>query len=265
MPESTLSLTFDNYLSEVGFTLGWGKGANAGDTAWTARRQADLVGIVKSGLRNAYWPVPVGNQPSYEWSFLRPSFSVSMPSGESEVDLPSDFRSFEGTFLPVSDGTNNFLQVRVHDESQVTYAFSREPDRTGRPWMVAAKLLRGTTMTAGTRYRLALFPVADADYTLAFKYNLLPDALTSTHPYHYGGAMHAEMFLESCLAVSEVRLDDNPNGPHKQAFMERLAASISLDRSTKAQFLGMNNDHSDRPTLGRYRQNTTITYNGTTP
>ncbi len=102
---------------------------------------------------------------------------------------------------------------------------------------------------------------------MRFQYYLLPDYLTTNYPYALGGMAHAETVLESCLAVMEERLDDitRGQGPHGIAFMGRLAASISMDRKSKAQTLGRNRDGSDdvglRPDGWNHYQNA-IGYRG---
>ncbi len=127
---------------------------------------------------------------------------------------------------------------------------------------VALRPKKGTTIGRGQRFEFYLWPIADQDYTLAFTYSLLMDALTGDHPFCYGGAMHAETILESCLAVAESRLDDSMT-VHAVEFQRRMIASISQDRRSKPAHLGYNGDHSDRYRWDRARHiGGRVTYNG---
>ena len=118
------------------------------------------------------------------------------------------------------------------------------PTSTGKPEHAAVEWLKGVEINRGQRANLLLFPASDADYTLNFQYYILPEMLTGTNPYVYGGSAHCETILESCKAKAEQNVNDTI-GIHTTLFMERLIASISSDRRTKPQFFGRNLDRSD--------------------
>lgn len=262
--ESTLSLKYGDLAGEVGHFLGYGRGADGGDVAWTGAQEAAIESCLKSGLRQFYFPPPVeGVSGSHDWSFLRPTAQVTLASGESSVKLPDDFGGFEGEVTLVSSSTA-YCPVPLVNEGQVRRWHAESPSSTGTPRAAALEPLKGTGgRDRGQRFRLAVFPTADAAYTLSFCYYVLPDALTDALPHAYGGTVHAETILESCLAVAEQRLDDSA-GVHTMKFRERLMASISLDRRSKPQKLGYNGDRSDWPGLdykGRRWPNA-VTVNG---
>ena len=71
-----------------------------------------------------------------------------------------------------------------------------------------------------------------------------PDTLTTTFPYHMGGAEHAETVKAACIAAAELHLDDK-KGPRWDYFMECLLTSVNIDRRNKPQNLGLNLDRSD--------------------
>jgi hypothetical protein len=113
---------------------------------------------------------------------------------------------------------------------------------TGFPQYVALQPMRGTDITKGQRWELLVYPTADIAYEFQVSYTLVPNVLTAQHPYPYGGPVHRETVLESCLAVAESRNDNiRPGeGPHYIAFMQQLQASVSHDRKFRPQTLGMN-------------------------
>lgn len=245
MAESNLNLTFGDYLAEVGSFLGWGRGLDKGDRDWGTRKTAQLVEITKSGLRKKYFPSLPPPLLTYEWSYLRIFHTAILTDGASSLLLPDDFGGFEGQVYVSNSSDSMLVPVRVGDEAQVVYAQSQQPDTTGAPQLISEGRLKGTNSQRSERTRLKVWPEADQDYTLKFVYHVLPEALTESHPYNYGGAAHAETFKYACLSVAEIDLDGKQNGPHEQAFQRALLASIGRDRLRKPQYFGKNRDHSD--------------------
>jgi len=243
--ESTLSLQVSDLQGEVGFFLGYGRGAPNGEALWTTLQLNAIQSIVKSGLRNFYFPPPVeGQESSYVWSFMKPRATSDFPAGAQFVPLPDDFGGFEGQITLQALTSQLWWPLDIRNEGDVAQYYSETPTATGRPWMAALQWLKGTAGTQGQRAQLWLFPKADTDYTLGFQYYLLPDYLDGSFPFPYGGMQHAETILESCLAVAEQRLDD-ATSVHTMKFNERLMASISADRVNKPQLGGYNADRSD--------------------
>ncbi|MEO1615063.1 MAG: hypothetical protein AAFV88_04385 [Planctomycetota bacterium] len=85
--------------------------------------------------------------------------------------------------------------------------------------------------SASQRWELVVYPVPGGRFPLNFRYTVAPEPLSSSNVYPLGGRQHAEMILASCLAVAEDREKGQP-GPAHAKFMERLAASIHLDKHT---------------------------------
>lgn len=245
MAESTLSLKYSDLVGEVGLFLGYGRGAEFGDSAFTTQQQAAIDSCVRSGLRQFYFPPPLDQSgSSYDWSFLKPTVELTFAQGEDHIDLPDDFGGFEGPIGLLSTTSQVSWQVPLTGEGNVRQKYSELPEATGRPLLAALAPQKGTTFLRGQRFQMLLFPLADTDYTLQFAYYVLPDYLSGSYPYAYGGMAHAETILESCLAIAEQRLDD-ASSVHSMKFNERLAASVSLDRRSKPQRLGYNGDNSD--------------------
>lgn len=261
--ESTLSLQYRDLAGEVGAYLGYGRGTDLGDRAWTEKQAQAVRSCLASGLRQFYFPPPLKDEgSSYDWSFLKPVRNLTLASGAHTVALPDDFGGIEGPITLSSDSAQVPWEIPINLDINLNQMYSVTPDATGRPMYAAIQWLKGTSPQAGQRAQLLVYPIADAAYTLQVCYYILPDYLSGQLPYAYGGAQHAETILESCLAIAEQRLDDS-SGVHSEKFRERLAASISLDRRSKPQNLGYNADRSDgyyarhdRHYLGR------VTYNG---
>ena len=111
------------------------------------------------------------------------------------------------------------------------------------------------------------FPIPAVTNTLSYRMLVLPSLLvdtTITHPY--GGAMHSETIIASCLAIAESQ-EDEKRGVKWQEFMDRLSASIQIDKKMiSAEHFGYNSDDSDgihrSDRAGRHPQTFVVTYNG---
>lgn len=265
--ESTLSLRKSDLEAEIGHFLGYGRGADNGGTTWDSYQSGDIDSCLKSGLRSFYFPpVAEGRGDAYDWSFLRPTRTLTLVSGDSTLNLPDDFGGIEGDITMTSTASSAYYPIPVVGEGTVRGRYaSLSSTETGRPELAAVQPIKGTGAAHGQRFQLYVWPIADADYSLSFTYYIHPDALTGNSPYAYGGMAHAETILESCLAIAEQRLDD-ASAIHSAKFQERLAASIAVDRRLKPQLLGYNGDGSDD--YGCWRQrgtlyNDLVTFNGT--
>jgi hypothetical protein len=251
MAESSLSLGYADYLWRVGDFLGWGRGAALGDTPYTTTQQAKLDDCVASGIRQFYFPPPAApNESPYDWSFLHPVTTMTLQSGTQGFQLPDDFGGFEGVLTCLSGvSTTVPWPIRLHNESAIREAFAAATTATGPPVMCALNVLKGTTNNAGQRQQLLFYPLADQTYQVQFQYYVLPDYLSGSMPYVYGGAAHVETILESCLAIAEQRIDDM-GGVHTEKFAQRLMASIGMDKKNKAEVFGYNGDRSDSKRYG---------------
>jgi hypothetical protein len=267
MAESSLSLTLDQLRAEVGNFLGFGQGNTApyADGAWSTQQQQRIDSCVSSGLRRVIYPEPLeGEKAAYEWSWAKPTASVVLDEGASTIPLPDDFDAPEGKVTVLTSSTTTQpWPIEWRNEAFIRERYSMCPEQTGPPMLVALQPVKGTTATAGQRFQLFVFPLADQEYTLQLQYYVSPDMLTSAFPFPLGGAQLAELYLESCLAVAEERQDDALT-VHREAFKTRLMAAVSADRKRKPQSLGYNGDRSEQRALNRrdYYFVPPATYNG---
>jgi hypothetical protein len=250
----TLEVDLFRLQAEVGDYAGFGAGARFDDTAWNADQQRRIDLAVESGCRRVYFTEEMQDIPgSYPWSFLQPRVSLQIASGQSELPLPRDCDGLLGDVIPAStDGTAQWT-VRVVSYDQVYKARSLSPDQTGRPTMCCEQVVKGTTLTQGSRYTLQVYPTTDAAYTLQLWISLSPGPLTAEHPVPYGGAPLAELFLSAVVAAYAEKWEKGrpETAEAVAAFQNRLRAAIAADRKHKPLYLGYNADHSDSPGYGR--------------
>ena len=245
MAESTLNLSLNSYLAQVGNYLGWGFGSTAqtgyGDVSWSTFQANEVSFCVASGLRQFYFP-----SPSYDWTFLHPTTTLTLQANINVLNLPDDFGGLEGymTVTSALTPTSAYNKVPVIYEGILRQRYQCQPTITGPPTLAALQPIKGTTQVSSTRDQLFVFPIPDQNYVVQFQYYVLPDMLSGTNPYVYGGAQHAETILQSCLSVAEFR-KDNVIGPNTAMFKERMQASMGADRKLKPQQFGRNKDMSD--------------------
>ena len=197
--------------------------------------------------------------------------SVTIASGTTyemrryAYDLPDDWGGIDGTmtYQPGADAIR--VPIRRVDENEIRK--HRQYDNvTSWPQAYAIRV-KAYDATVGTRYEVLLHPSADQAYTLVYKYKANPNDLSKTNKYPLGGFPHAETIKAACLAAVE-RESDEVNGPRQAYYMERLQASISIDRrENTSPYLGKNLDRSDKRSFYPFRNNNGVitTINGYTP
>ena len=254
--ESTLALQLSDLREEVGQYLGFQRDYSVLD----AGQQAQVSSTISAGLRQFYFPpVLEGDMISHRWSFLTPSATLTVEDDKADYDLPDDFGGLEGEFTYAADAGlyQPICRVGVGDISSLRQGASLS---TGAPQKVALRPKKSDG-TAGQRFAVEFWPTPDAEYVLSYRYRVMPSALSATNPHPYGGASHSETILESCLAVAESRIQDE-QGNHKQAFLERLRASVALDqRDFRPDYYGYNANRQ-RAVYRRHQGQTFATYNG---
>lgn len=169
--------------------------------------------------------------------------------------LPDDFGFLIGDLTYSSD--DGFPRITVVSDNMIRTMRSRS-DVTGPPSMAAVVPL-STTGASGQRFALMVWPTPDSDYTVRYRYSVLPNALTDSYGYPFGGAMHAETIRASCLAAAESLFNDT-RGVKWSEFQSRLVASIGMDRRLSAP------DMLTAPRYtGWYEFNNYATYEGSVP
>lgn len=235
MAQSTMALSFNDLASAVGRFLGYG--ADSGE--WEVVELAEIDECIQSGVRRFYNPMPLpGESRSHQWGFLRPKYSFNTVANDFDTDMPDDFMQIvEG--IAFDNSESRYDPITIVDAARIMEQKAIN-DTAGTPCWAA---IRAKSQTAGSAqgFELLLYPKPDAIYTLHFRYVVYPNKLSTTNLYPYGGAWHSETVLESCLAVAEERHDDEQR-VHTTRYIERLAASVSMDRMNGPLTFGYNGD-----------------------
>lgn len=258
MAESTLSLKYSDLQAEVGGFLGYG----VDPVAWSAVQVAEIDRYVQSGLRQFYYPPAMnGAETAYEWSFLKPTTTLTTTASDAAQDLPDDLgRILSDLYF---DEAVHKIPVVFVSEARIL-ALLQQSEDTGKPeyFTVRAKTSDGGN---GQRLEVAFWPIPDDAYVLTYRYEAYSGKLSNSKPYPLGGMRHSELIVESCLAMAEQKANDE-KGLHTEKFTMLLAAGIAQDRKQGARYFGhMGAQDSDVVSRNRGQAvNYPITYKGTT-
>jgi hypothetical protein len=247
MSESSLSLSRQELLQEIGRFCAYGSDR----TAWDTNVAAEVEVILKRGLRNFYKPAIIPELGvNHEWSFLKPVTTIATVSGDYDYDLPDSFGSIMGTLTFSAD--TGYAPIVICSENVIRKYLSQD-DSSSRPLYAAIRpKTHSASRTQGQRFEILFYPTPDDAYTLSYRYRVLPDALSASNIYPWGGETHSETILASCLAVAELQ-KDRVKGVMYEEFRQQLLASVEADRKQAPDTLGVfkSNPNDDSVTMRR--------------
>lgn len=204
----------------------------------------------------------------WDFSFLRPIALITLASGASTVDLPSDFSWLIGDVIPYEAAATR-CRFPIRPAGDVYALESESPTMTGPPQVGCVDAVRGTGPNQSNRFQLKVFPVADQAYPLRIQYSLIQNAMTDSFPYAYGCGQHPQLLKAAVIAAYEMRYD-KPNTDCWMMFQQLLQAAVTADKRRKASNAGQNIDTSDYEEhlygdRSQYRSWGTISINGNVP
>lgn len=256
MAESTLSVDFDDLKAAVGHYLGYGTVDD-----WDNSQKAEIEIYVQAGVRQFYYPPAAeGIEAGYNWSFLSPKTTLDTTADQEEDDLPDDCGRVLSPMYHEPDACRASIPIVSRPQLRRLKSGS---DATGTPLYAAVKDKDTVTPgSTGQRFELTWWPTPDAVYTISYQYEAYQGKLTDTYPYPLGGMKHSELITMSCLAVAELRANDE-RGIHWESLIHQLAAAIAQDRKHGAAYYGpmAGPDTSPMPAARELRQGT-ISYDG---
>ncbi|KKM73490.1 hypothetical protein LCGC14_1410030, partial [marine sediment metagenome] len=122
MSESSLSLGWTDFKSEVGFFLGYGRTI----ASFIGDQEAEVELIVHAGIRRVYFPPAFpGIEPGYEWSWLRPTTTLNLGAAGSDGVISSTTSFDSATFSDwVTQGitTDDYLDITTIGAGSTTIA-----------------------------------------------------------------------------------------------------------------------------------------------
>lgn len=109
-------------------------------------------------------------------------------------------------------------------------------DQTGTPCFAAIRY-KSSVGSTGQRQEILFWPEPSVYFPLTFAYEVYSGVLSDTYPYPLGGMHLSELYLESCLAVAEQRINGEA-GLHTQMYQALLSDAIARDRKRGPRFYG---------------------------
>jgi len=246
MAESTLSLTWQDYMTAVGRKVGWVK-TGAIWSAMSAARQTETDRLVQEAYRQFLDPpLVLEDVQPHQWTFLTPIQTIDVTSGTEDYEMPDDFAGLIGRiWFP-----ENELKTALHivGRGQIL-SLRSSATNSGYPRYAAITPLPRDEWTDGTgqRFQLMIYPTPDADYTFAYTANIITNKMDSTdaNKYPIGGEKHAETILASCLERAENYIEQ-AQGAEYARWIQRLRASIMIDLDASApETMGMLGDRNN--------------------
>jgi hypothetical protein len=151
----------------------------------------------------------------------------------SNYALPDDFGRLIGElhFEPA----DNYTSIRVIPLDTILEMRSRD-DREGTP-LYAAVRPKAEDRTAGQRWEIIFWPRPTESHVLSYAYEAYSGALSDSYPYPLGGMSLSELYIESCLAVAEQRLN-NEVGIHTQTYQALVVDAVARDRKRSPGYYG---------------------------
>jgi hypothetical protein len=189
------------------------------------------------------------------------TFRITRPT--ANYDLPDSFSRIRGNLHYAADeyraaveivSVGSILDMRAHNNRDGTPAF-------------AAICYKTSDGSDGQRQEILFWPKPDAYYVLTYIYEAYSGQLSDSNPYPLGGMHLSELYIESCLAVAEQRVN-NEAGLHTQTYQALLADAIMRDKKRGARIFGQmgGGEDGDGQTFRRgskqYNSAYDITYNG---
>ena len=101
----------------------------------------------------------------------------------------------------------------------------------------AAVRYKSSDGSGGQRQEILFFPQPDQAFVLSYEYEAYNGPLSDSYPYPLGGMQLAELYIESCLAVAESRLNEEV-GLHTAQYQALLVDAIVRDGKRDAQSYG---------------------------
>jgi hypothetical protein len=229
----TLAVSYNDLMRDVADFLGRSIDVMTEDE----KRKVDS--FVQSGVRNFYYPPKMdGVDENFEWSFLRQKGGVDTMHGIASYILPDGFGRILGQIA--------FDNIHAPSIPLIPYGelmLLASSAEVGRP-RYAAISSRRDFGTKGQLKELRFYPTPDKSYSVSFVCDADDGRISEERPYPLGGAMFAELILESCLAVAEQRANDEA-GLHTANFNRLLVSAISRDRKSFAQNYGSVGDREN--------------------
>lgn len=252
-------MTYQILAAELGAYLGYGSES----ASWTDSQTVEIDRYIQAGVRQFYNPPAMqGVDPGYDWTFLRPKSSITTVAGTQTYALPRSFSRLIGDLYydPVTH-RSSVAMTSIGRVLELTQGSSFQHP----PRVAATQLKDAGVMLQSQDYELVLWPVPDGAYTLTYEYEAYSGRLDLIRRFPLGGDKHGETILASCLAVAEMRANDQ-RGIQWANFESQIVGAINKDRKVGALHYGFMGQAGESRSVPRreFGDNYQVSYKGDT-
>lgn len=227
--------TYQWFRHRLGVQMGWG----ADPDSWGRTISQEADSIIEAALMSFYFPPPVDQQlTSHRWSFLNPTGTIGLATGQQVYPLPDDFENTDGDITFVDDQYDALKHTTTNRIEKLTSM----DDSNGPPQYFATRPSTVDGVSQQTQ-ELLVYPMPDSEYTMNLPYTIIPKMISDDSPYPLGGRVHVETIRCGMLAEAELRATGK-EGPHFRNYKTRLISSVVQDQKRAPTMLGYNGDPS---------------------
>jgi len=252
--------TFKWFLSRLGAHMGWG----ADPDAWGRSLQVESNSILEAAIMTFYFPPPIDQQrTSHRWSFLNPTGTLDLVTGQQVYPLPDHYDAPDGDMTYTND--DEYDALKYTSVTRIEKMTAMDDSNGPSAWFAT----RPSTVDGASQQtqELLVYPIPNGEYTLNMPYTVVPKMIDEDNPYPLGGRVHTETIRCAMLAEAELRKTGKEGGMFRQ-YKSRLIASVVADQRRAPVLLGYNGDGSiqskwTRPgEIDRYRDrlSSAVTY-----
>jgi len=175
-------------------------------------------------------------------------------------DMPNDFNRIVGMLHYETD--QHLKSIQITSVSRILQL--RAASQYSNTPSYAATRYKTSSGVTGQRSEIMFYPDTDEARTLTYEYEAYSGKLSDASPYPLGGSHLAELFIESCLAVAERRVN-NEVAFHNEQFTRLLIDAVKRDKGRSGRNFGQmghREDHLNTFHRGYTGGSYPITYDG---
>ena len=241
---ANLRLTYQNIYDRVSHFLG----LTPEGTTPTGTDLTTCEDICQRGLRQFLYPIDSRTGEYWEWSFLRPSYTMTLLDGTWRYQLPEDFSSIITD--PVYSEDDGFKQMAKTTPDNIANLMAAGAVDYA-PYYYAI-VTSDYDPEIGEFEEIMFYPKPDSTYRVQFYYKSDPTKASDADAFLPGGVKSTEAILENCLAVAESQ-EDEVLGIHTQLAGKLTQDLIIIDSKKDADNMVIGNlyDSSNKECMPR--------------
>lgn len=234
---ANLRLTYSDIYTHVSNFLG----LTTTGTAPTDTNLTTCKDICMRGLRQFLYPIDVRTGDYWEWSFLRPLYTMNLLDGKWRYQLPEDFSSIITN--PTYSEDDNFRQMAKTTPDNIMNSMAAG-DVDYAPYYYSI-VTSEYDPEIGEFDEIWFYPKPDSSYRIQFYYKSDPTKAENADEFLPGGVKSTEAILENCLAVAETQ-EDEVLGIHTQLAGKLTQDLIIIDSKKDADNMFVGNLYDNK-------------------